>query len=196
MILKLARKLTSKIYPEINVEQADLYAYGFFILISKGLSLVEVLLCGIILHNVWHAILFYFVFTPLREYSGGIHARKEKTCIFCTALALFLSIAGIKLLEVTVGCVIQSALLIIGTSAVFHFSPMDTQEKPLDEDGHVLFGQKSKCLCIVADLFAVLSYLIGFRGIMNAVSMALALEGILLIAGGLQRELYFYEQIN
>lgn len=188
MILELARKLTSKIYPEIDIEQAELYAYGFFILLSKGLSVVEVLLSGIVLHNIWDAILFYFVFTPLREYSGGIHARKEKTCIFCTALALFLSIAGIKLLETTVGCVIQSAFLIVGTSAIFHFSPMDTNEKPLNEDGHVIYGQKSKCLCIVADLFAVLSYIFGLNSIMNAVSMAVALEGILLIAGGLQRE--------
>ena len=76
MILELARKLTSKLYPEIDSEQVDLYAYGFFVLFSKGLSFAEVLLSGIILCNVWNAMLFYFVFTPLREYSGGIHAMK------------------------------------------------------------------------------------------------------------------------
>lgn len=189
MILELARRLTSKIYPEIDIEQAELYAYGFFILLSKGLSFAEVLLSGILLHNIWDAILFYVVFTPLREYSGGIHARKEKTCIFCTALALFLSIVGIKLLETTVGCVIQSAFLIVGTAVIFYFSPMDTTEKPLNKDGQVIYAQKSKCLCIVADLFAVLSYIFGLNSIMNAISMAVALEGILLMAGGLQREI-------
>lgn len=196
MILELARKSTLKIFPEIDSEQAALYAYGFFILFSKGLCFTEVFLSGIILHNVWNAILFYFVFTPLREYSGGIHARKEITCIFCTALALFLSIVGIKLLEVTVGCAIQAALLIVGTSAVFLFSPLDTPEKPLDEEECILFGQKSKRLCIAADLFAVLSYALSLNGITNAISMGLALEGILLIAGKIQSTLSFKCQIN
>lgn len=196
MILELARKLTFKLYPEIGSEQADLYAYGFFVLFSKGLSFAEVLLSGIILHNVWNAIVFYFAFTPLREYSGGIHARKEKTCIFCTALALFLSIAGIKLLEVTVGCAIQAALLIVGTSVVFLFSPLDVPEKPLDEDERIFFGQKSKRLCIAVDLFAVLAYMLGLSGIMNAISMGLTLEGILLIAGKIQSKLSFQCQTN
>jgi len=196
MILELAKKLTSKLYPEIDSEQADLYAYGFFVLFSKGFSLAEVLLSGFILHNVWNAILFYFIFTPLREYSGGIHARKEITCTFCTALVLFLSIAGIKLLEVTVGCAIQASLLVIGTSAVFLFSPLDTPEKPLDEDECILFGQKSKRLCVAADLLAILSYILNLSGIMNAISMALALEGILLIAGKIQSKLFVRCQIN
>lgn len=196
MISELARKLTSKLYPEIGSEQADLYAYGFFVLFSKGLSFAEVLLSGIILHNVWNAIVFYFAFTPLREYSGGIHARKEITCIFCTALALFFSIAGIKLLEVTVGCAIQAGLLIVGTSVVFLFSPLDTPEKPLDKNERILFGQKSKRLCIAVDLFAVLAYMLGLSGIMNALSMGLALEGILLIAGKIQSKLSFICQTN
>lgn len=196
MILELARKLTSKLYPEIDSEQADLYAYGFFVLFSKGLSFAEVLLSGIILHNVWNAIVFYCVFTPLREYSGGIHARKEKNCIFCTALALFFSIAGIKLLEVTVGCAIQAGLLIVGTSVVFLFSPLDTPEKPLDKNERILFGQKSKWLCIAVDLFAVLAYMLGLSGIMNAISMGLTLEGILLIAGKIQSKLSFQCQTN
>lgn len=189
MIFKLAQNTTNKLFTDIEPEEAELYTYFFFILFSKWLSFAEVLLSGVILHNVWNAILFYFAFIPLREYSGGIHARKEITCIFCTALALFLSIAGIKLLEVTVGCAIQVVLLIVGTSAVFCFSPLDTPEKPLDEDERELLGQKSKNVCIAADIFAVLSYMIGLSGIMNAISMALALEGILLIAGWIQRKL-------
>lgn len=196
MISKLAQKTTNKIFTDIEPEEAELCTYFFFILFSKWLSFAEVLLSGVILHNVWNAILFYCVFTPLREYSGGIHARKKKTCIFCTALALFLSIAGIKLLEVTVGCAIQAVLLIVGTAAVFLFSPLDTPEKPLDEDECILFGQKSKRLCIAADLFAVLFYMLGLSGIMNAITMGLALESILLMAGKIQRKLSFKCQTN
>ncbi len=196
MISKLAQKITNTFFPDIETSKAELYTYSFFILFSKWLSFTEVLLCGIILHNVWNAILFYFVFTPLREYSGGIHARKEITCIFCTAIVLFLSVVGIKILEVTEGCAIQIALLIVGTAVIFLFSPLDTSEKPLDEVERILFGQKSKRLCIVADLFAALSYMLGLSSIANSISVGLTLESILLVAGKIQNKLSFKHQIK
>ena len=196
MISKLAQKITNKFFPGIEPEKAELCTYFFFILFSKWLSFAEVLLSGVILRNTWNAIVFFLVFTPLREYSGGIHAKKEIICVFCTALALSLSTAGIKLLEITVGCVIQAVLLIVGTSAIFLFSPLDTPEKPLDEDERIVFGRKSKYLSIAADLFAVLSYMLGLNGIMNAISMGLALEGILLIAGKIQSKSHFKFRTN
>lgn len=94
------------------------------------------------------------------------------------------------------GCAIQAGLLIVGTSVVFLFSPLDTPEKPLDKNERILFGQKSKRLCIAVDLFAVLAYMLGLSGIMNALSMGLALEGILLIAGKIQSKLSFICQTN
>lgn len=191
MISKLAQKTTNWFFPDIEPEKSELCVYYFFILFSKCLSFAEVLLSGIILHNIWDAMLFYFVFTPIREYSGGIHARKEITCIFCTALALFLPIVGIKLLEVTGGCAIQAAFLAAGTSVIFVLSPLDTPQKPLEEDERELFGRKSKKICVIADFLAVLSYILGFNGVMNAISMGLALECILLIAGKIQSNRFF-----
>ena len=94
------------------------------------------------------------------------------------------------------GCAIQAALLIVSTSVVFLFSPLDVPEKPLDEDERFFFGQKSKQLCIVADLFAILAYMLGLSGIINAISMGLTLEGILLIAGKIQSKLSFQCQTD
>jgi len=189
MISQLAQKITNKLFPNIVTEDAELCVYFFFILFSKWLSFIEVIIFGFILRNVREAILFYFVFTPLREYSGGIHARKEMTCIFCTALALFLSITGIKFMEATVGCAIQAVFLIIGTVVIFLLSPLDTPEKPLDARENMVFGLKSKCICIAENLIAIGAYLLGFAKITNTISMGIALESILLISGKVQRNI-------
>lgn len=55
MISKLAQKTTNKIFTDIEPEEAELCTYFFFILFSKWLSFAEVLLSGVILHNVWNA---------------------------------------------------------------------------------------------------------------------------------------------
>lgn len=183
MISELARKWTSKIYPEAESEEADLYAYGFFVLFSKVLCLTEVVLSGILLHNVCSAVLFYFVFTPLREYSGGIHARKEKTCLFCTTLALFFSVAVIRLLEASEGCAIQVVLHLIGISAIFLFSPLDNSANPITEEERLLFRKKSRHLCVAASSFSICFFMLGLRSLTNVISVALALEGVLLITG-------------
>lgn len=190
MISELARKFTEKVFPEIDSEQASLYAYGFFILFSNSFSLVLVFILGIFMDIIWESLLFYLVFTILREYSGGIHARKEITCIFCTTLAFVLSIAEIKLLEITGGCAIQAVLLVAGTSCIFCLSPLDTPQKPLEVDEHILFGRKSKQICVAVDLLAIFACVLDVDGVMNAISMGLALEGILLITGKIQSKLF------
>lgn len=196
MISLLAKKTTNLIFPGIEDDEAELCTYFFFILYSKWLSFAEVLLSGIILKNIWSAILFYFIFTPLREYSGGIHARKERTCIFCTALVLFSSVAAIKLLESQVGWGIQGMVLLFGTGAIFLFSPLDTLAKPIFEEERLLYGQKSRRLSIAADIFAIICFLLGFHSVTNVISVALALEGILLIAGKIQSKFSLQHVIN
>ena len=48
----------------------------------------------------------------------------------------------------------------------------------------------------MADLFAILAYMLGLSGIINAISMGLTLEGILLIAGKIQSKLSFQCQTD
>ena len=87
------------------------------------------------------------------------------------------------------GCAIQAVFLIIGTVVIFLLSPLDTPEKPLDARENMVFGLKSKCICIAENLIAIGAYLLGFAKITNTISMGIALESILLISGKVQRNI-------
>lgn len=65
-------------------DEQELYSYGFFLLLSKGLFLLVTASCGAMLGVLWESVLFYALFTLLRGYAGGIHAEKEGTCLICT----------------------------------------------------------------------------------------------------------------
>ena len=86
---KIARRLAAS--GTILSEDVDLYGYGFFLLLSSALYLFVVAIFGSALGIFWESILFYFMFSILREYAGGIHAKTERGCMLSTILALLLS---------------------------------------------------------------------------------------------------------
>ncbi len=60
----------------IQNEDVELYAYGFYILISKLLFLIISLIFGVILNIVLESLVFYVLFSIIRAYAGGVHAPK------------------------------------------------------------------------------------------------------------------------
>ena len=67
---KIARKLAAS--GTISPEEIDLYGYGFFLLLSSTLYLVVVSIFGCTLGVLWESIIFYFLFSSLREYGKGL----------------------------------------------------------------------------------------------------------------------------
>lgn len=145
MITNIAKKIVDDLWANGIVEKNDMdvYQYGFFLLLSHALYFFEVILFGIIFDVVLEGIVFYFFFNALRNYSGGFHARKEITCIFCTTFAMLLSVLAIRLLEYVESGLIHGVILLCGAVAIFTFSPLDTIEKPLDKRERKHFRRKS-----------------------------------------------------
>lgn len=83
MITNLGEKISHKLAASgtISPDDVDLYSYGFFLLLSSVLYLVVVAILGSAFGILWESIVFYFLFSILREYAGGIHAKTEHGCI-------------------------------------------------------------------------------------------------------------------
>lgn len=136
MITNLGEKISHKLAASgtISPDDVDLYSYGFFLLLSSVLYLVVVAILGSAFGILWESIVFYFLFSILREYAGGIHAKTEHGCIFSTILALLLSISGISGMMQAELSSAAIVLLIVGCVAVFLFSPLDVPQKQLAAD--------------------------------------------------------------
>lgn len=157
MISTLATNITNTLCAASLIEGGDkeLYIYGFFILISRLFFLLVSILCGLLFGVPWESVLFYVMFTLLRSYAGGIHAKTENMCTILTTLSLLASICGIRVLSFVQNEMIALVMLGIGSVCIIAFSPLDTAEKPLESEERHHYKRISIIIVAAYDCFPV-----------------------------------------
>lgn len=180
----IAEHITQKLIASSVIEEGDreLYSYGFFLLLSSVLYLVVAVIFGSAFGILWESIVFYLLFSILRRYAGGIHAKTEHGCMLSTILALLLSIIGIRKMMQAELSTAAMVFLIVGCAAVFLFSPLDVPEKRLSADDWRHYRRISRRLAAVYALLGVWAVAAGWP-ILYPVAASTTLEGILLLAG-------------
>lgn len=135
MISVIADRISEKMLHEglILEEDCELYRYGFFLLISRGIFFVIACIAGALVGNLWDSIFFYILFSLLRGYAGGLHADREAVCLFITTASLFLAAKIIFCLKCGNYVMFSCCVLIVSSLLVFFIAPLDTDSKPLSK---------------------------------------------------------------
>ena len=117
MISVIADRISEKMLHEglILEEDRELYRYGFFLLISRGIFFVIAGIAGVLVGNIWDSIFFYILFSFLRGYAGGLHADREAVCLFSTTASLFLAAKIIFCLKCGNYVMFSSCVLIVSS---------------------------------------------------------------------------------
>lgn len=115
----------------ISAEDRELYGYGFFLILSGGLYLTIAIALGAIFGVLRQSVLFYLLFSILREYTGGVHASTEWGCMLSTTASFTLSVIAIRIFNQVERPTAAVTLLLAGCTVVFLLSPLDTPQKPL-----------------------------------------------------------------
>lgn len=185
MINSLSQLLAKHLYKSSIITESDmeLYAYGFFVLMSRIVFLIVSVIFGIIFNIIIESILFYFLFCFIRSYAGGIHAPSELLCTIFTTILLFLSVLGIKLMLNYGDQNIAFVLYFISLVIIIIFSPLDTKEKPLNSNEKKCFKVKTYVVLIVIILFSITAMVFHKINIFYSSLMSLVLESILLLSG-------------
>ena len=86
MLNKMAVKITDKLVLKkiVSDDMADIYIYGFELLISFFFSTIGVLIIGIILGRFLQTLMFLATFILLRSFTGGYHANTYAVCSLVT----------------------------------------------------------------------------------------------------------------
>lgn len=177
----LARKLTlSGAVPE---EERELYSYGFFLLLSRGLFLAVTAAFGAMWGVLWESVAFYALFSLLRGYAGGIHASGESACQLWTTAAMLLSTGLIRWLEDHGREAVALGLLLAGLTGVALLSPLDAPEKPLAPEDRSLYRRRSLAAALGAAGGSLASAALGWPAPLAIAAPALALEALLLAIG-------------
>lgn len=167
----------------ITESDMELYAYGFFVLLSRILSFIVSVIFGIIFNIIIESILFYILFCFIRSYAGGIHAPTELLCTIFTTISLFLSVLGIKLMLNYGDQKIAYAVYFISFIIIIILSPLDTKEKPLNNNEKKQFKVKTCCILFFILSISIVAVVFSKINIFYTSMMSLVLESILLISG-------------
>ena len=184
MISRLSEKAVSCISHNglIQINDEELYYYGFFMLISHCLYFLFSILFGAAFRIPKEGILFYTMFFVIRGYAGGIHAKKEIVCTISTTAAMFLSVLAIKV-GIGLGLiVIPKVLMVSGILAVFIFSPLDTEAKRLTKEEKRKYKKKACVSAVLIGLIGIAAAKMG-SSVLYPCAVSLFLEAVLLIIG-------------
>lgn len=147
MLNKMAVKITDKLVLKkiVSDDMADIYIYGFELLISFCFSTIGVLIIGIILGRFLQTLMFLATFILLRSFTGGYHANTYAVCSLVT-----FSLFGVVLLLTEFAFVPLYQYLIlglVGTAIMLLLVPIEHPNKKLSDD------QKRKYKVISLALF-------------------------------------------
>ncbi len=185
MINGVADKISQILISEgrIPEEEKELYQYGFFLLLSKITFGILTVIIGMIVGVLWEGILFFILFTILREYAGGIHAPTEMICNVMSAVAILGALLTIRILE-TWGCLQVVVVLLLFCGALIGvLSPLDSEAKPLDKEEKRHYKKISCTIVLLYQFLGIVFMRIGIYDVVYVISVCIMLEAILILLG-------------
>lgn len=185
MLGKLSDKLTLALIRrgQIDADERELYAYGFFILLSDlffgAFACIAGAICGVFLE----AILFYIAFRCIRKFAGGYHAKTETRCQVLSCTAILLAVLAVKAMEATSLMWVSIPLSLAGTCCVLCLAPLDTPQKPLDPAEHKQFRKVTLWILFALDILFTAGYIFKLWFLCLPIAAAFAVETVLLCSG-------------
>lgn len=181
----IAERITQKLVAASVIEEGDrdLYSYGFFLMVTRLFFFLITVAAGLFLGVPCESAVFYIVFFPLRTYAGGIHAKTEAACTVLTTIAMGAVVFSIKMLETSNTEILP--LLISSNLCILLFSPLDSQEKPLDAEDRRKYRKICYGLLIVWDAVATAAAILTLPVLYYPVACGMFLEAVLLSIGKL-----------
>lgn len=189
MISAIADRISEEMLHEglILEEDRELYQYGFFLLISRGIFFVIAGIAGAFVGNLWDSIFFYILFSLLRGYAGGLHADREAVCLFSTTASLFLAAKIIFCLRRGNYVILSCGVLVVCSALVLLIAPLDSDSKPLDESEKRHYRKITRHLILLMNLSSFVWLMAGYPQFLFISCVVTGVEAVLLILGKAKR---------
>ena len=189
MISAIADRISEEMLHEglILEEDRELYRYGFFLLISRGIFFVIAGIAGAFVGNLWDSIFFYILFSFLRGYAGGLHADREAVCLFSTTASLFLAAKIIFCLRRGNYVILSCGVLVVCSALVLLIAPLDSDSKPLGESEMRHYRKITRHLILLMNLSSFVWLMAGYPQFLFISCVVTGVEAVLLILGKAKR---------
>lgn len=160
MIEQLANTISGLFLSKNIIKENDLsiYTYGMEILISEFISTIIAYCIGIVTHKLFQTMLYLFVFSFIRVYTGGYHASTHRNCII---LFNFLLVITILLIECFSNKAIHPLLVsntIASAGIIFTIAPVADTHKPFNSFEKNIYKRKARTRTVLLSFTLILIY--------------------------------------
>ena len=119
------------IIKEVDV---NVYAYSFELLIATVINLTAVVVLSVISKTVIETGLYLLGFIPLRNLSGGYHAKNHLRCFLLLILTYAVFVMLIYYLPIDMMQMTTIVIMLLSIGLVLMFAPSDVKNKRLSKD--------------------------------------------------------------
>lgn len=171
-------------------DEIPIYEYGMFMFLSYTFFFCISILIGIIIKILPEAVIFYLTFCIIREYAGGIHAKKEKSCMVLTTISIFISEIAIKFLIVGSRVLIAFLIILLSAFSLLIFSPLQNANKKYTINDIQHFRRVTTSATVVLSLIAFSTFhIVSLRNIGVAISIGMGLAAMLFLLGKISEKI-------
>ncbi|MDE6834489.1 MAG: accessory gene regulator B family protein [Ruminococcus sp.] len=115
-------------------EVKDYYQYGIEITISSMLNVILILLIGIVFNSLAESIVFLLCFIPLRQFTGGYHAKSYFLCNLTFSVSFSIALLVYHLTKEHITTYVGILIVLITCVIFFSECPIENKNKPLSSN--------------------------------------------------------------
>lgn len=185
MIAQLSCRVATRMLERgvISGEDRETYEYGVYVILTSLLHVVSVIFIGAVFHMVLESIAYYACFAVLRKFAGGYHAGSPIRCYILSCIVIS---AVLLLARYASGFVILPAflsILLFSGIVIFYFSPIEDDNKPLDESERRNYKKRARIILLVEIMISAALFAAGQAVYALIVSMSFVTIAFMLLAG-------------
>lgn len=118
---------------KFNIEDREIYVYGFETMLLNGGLLLTFLIISIILSELSYFLAYLVFFVPLRVFAGGYHSSTSERCFILSNVMYTLSVLITKYISFAEFKAIIVFLIIIAYAVIIALSPLVNKNNMLDD---------------------------------------------------------------
>ena len=186
---RLSYMLTESFLSRVVIEKSDKKIYhNIYILLLSGLvDTILLLIIGVVIQKFLLTVVFVFVFTTTRMFSGGYHANKHWQSTLITFVSCFISV---EFSEQIVASFDEKLFLILGIVICYIifilYSPIKNSTKPIDEEN--IQANKTKSLVVLSIYVFIIAFASKYKLEYSNVILVTLLEVTLLMILGIIKQ--------
>lgn len=149
MIKRISDFFAKRLIQNSIILQEDkvLYEFGVKVLIWHILHISIVVILGLVFDRFFETFFFVILYSILRKYAGGYHAKSEINCLLCSFIVVIFANIFLDFL-LDNDNMISSCLFLIFCGIIWKLAPVDNENRPLSSEERCLYALKCKIVLI------------------------------------------------